>query len=127
MSPIYEVFPPELVCGCSPALMYLTCPAMHTTKLPFGRPSTSCLLLRSYSEAGIPGVTSPGLTARARATLLSADKEEEERKKKWRRGRVTLTEVGVGFRGGLAKHGWLGWKMMRVDLCLRGLSSIRAA
>jgi hypothetical protein len=50
----------------SPALMYLTCPATHTTKLPSGRPSTNCLRLRSYSEAGIPGVTSPCLTFYAR-------------------------------------------------------------
>jgi hypothetical protein len=47
---------------CSPALMYLTCPATQTTKLRSGRPSTNRLRLRSYSEAGIPGVTSPCLT-----------------------------------------------------------------
>ena len=58
---------PGIVGWCLPALMYLTCPAMHTTRLPSGRPSTSCLRLRSYSDAGIPGVISPGLTTRARA------------------------------------------------------------
>ena len=46
----------------SPALMNLTCPATHTTKLPSGRLSTNCLRLRSYSATGIPGVTSPCLT-----------------------------------------------------------------
>ena len=55
----------ETCASGSPALMYLTWPATHTTKLPSGRPSTSCLRLRSYSEAGIPGVTSPCLTVRA--------------------------------------------------------------
>ena len=50
------------ICARSPALMYLTCPATHTTKLPSGRPSTNCLRLRSYSPAGIPGVTSPCFT-----------------------------------------------------------------
>ena len=55
----------ETCASGSPALMYLTWPATHTTKLPSGRPSTSRLRLRSYSEAGIPGVTSPCLTVRA--------------------------------------------------------------
>ena len=65
---------PGIVGWCLPALMYLTCPAMHTTRLPSGRPSTSCLRLRSYSDAGIPGVISPGLTTRAQSALLSATK-----------------------------------------------------
>ena len=58
--------------SCSPALIYLTWPATHTTRLPSGRPSTSCLRLRSYSEAGIPGVTSACLTAHAHTHPLSA-------------------------------------------------------
>ena len=105
---------------CLPPLMYLTCPAMHTTKLPSGRPSTSCLRLRSYSAAGIPGVTSPGLTACAYKKTPVSSEENGQRgcACRW------LTEVGVGLCGGLTEYGWLGWSMMRVQL---GLSSICAA
>jgi hypothetical protein len=60
-------YAPKLDMCRSPALMYLTCPATQTTKLPSGRPSSNCRRLRSYSEAGIPGVTSPWLTFFTRA------------------------------------------------------------
>jgi len=67
----------DIICAGSPALMYLMCPATHTTKLPSGRPSTNCLRLRSYSQAGIPGVTSPCFTFYARASAAQGNKGRE--------------------------------------------------
>ena len=89
----------------SPALMYLTWPATHTTKLPCGRPSTSCLRLRSYSVAGIPGVSSPGLTVHTNALSVTESASE-----------YGLTEMGMGFRSGLANGGRLGDEMMGMHL-----------
>ena len=83
---IHEVMPQvKAQNGCrSPELMYLTWPATQTTKLPSGRPSTNRLRLRSYSDAGIPGVTSPCLTihtcARASAMLCSGSEQRNEMK-----------------------------------------------
>ena len=91
--------------------MYLTWPATHTTKLPCGRPSTSCLRLRSYSVAGIPGVSSPGLTVHTNA--LSVRESASAACIACAEG---LTEMWMGFRSRLANGGRLCDEMMGMHL-----------
>lgn len=93
----------------SPALMYLTWPATHTTKLPSGRPSTSCLRLCSYSEAGIPGVTSPCLTVRA-CVLPSANdiRREDESRTPAPTAAAGGERRGAAHRGGGGISRWAG-------------------
>jgi len=99
--------------------MYLTCPATHTTKLPSGRPSTSCLRLRSYSEAGIPGVSSPCLTVRTAPSLSATF---ATKKVPAGGGGRALTEVGMGLGSGLAKGRRLGRRVQLSRVCV-GLES----
>jgi hypothetical protein len=92
----------------SPALMYFMWPATHTTKLPSGRPSTSCLRLRSYSEAGIPGVTSPCLTVCAHThthPCIRWSANDFRRNDKSHHTPAPTATVGGGERRGAAHRG----------------------
>ena len=58
---ILQVNRDDMECYALP-LMYLTGAATETTTESFGRFSINCLRRHSYSSAGIPGVSSCGLT-----------------------------------------------------------------
>jgi hypothetical protein len=92
---------------------------MHTTKLPSGRPSISCLRLRSYSDAGIPGVTSPGLTVPS--SVSDARRKGRERKVKVGSGDVHCGRWALAHRGGYGILRWVGqrwtvWLVGAVEL-----------
>ena len=88
---------------------------MHTTKLPSGRPSTSCLRLRSYSDAGIPGVTSPGLTV---SYCVSDARRKGKEKKVGSSGGVPWALAHRGGCGILRWAGqrWTAWLVRAVEV-----------
>ena len=101
----------------SPALMYLMCPATHTTKLPSGRPSTNCLRLRSYSPAGIPGVISPCFTF-----SCAHQRRKGKRRRWWAAGSDgvvlgcwLLTYRGVGGILRWVDRMWTAWLALLSD------------
>lgn len=87
----------------APPLMNLTCADTETTRLPSGRPSISLRRLRSYSDAGMPGVSSWLFTRRdgrhSTQPLVSHDAAEWDSRTcgwLWNVGWPNLEGLGTG-------------------------------